>query len=119
MPFKRFILDAADRQWPTMTDTQRANYLARKALEKNAPSPRWAVMLCGMLLLAIPLVYCVAANAAPVIVAPMGGGVVAAQRNNESQLSTLWKDGPCRGQLRTQCHPAPRVTAPVRSEVQR
>ncbi|MDC7832366.1 hypothetical protein [Pseudomonas benzopyrenica] len=118
MSFKRFYLDAADRQWPTMTDTQRANYLARKELDKNSPSPRWAVMFFGMLLLLIPLVYCVAANAAPVIVAPMGGGVVAAQRNNEPHLSTLWKDGPCRGQLRTQCHPASRVTVPVRSEAQ-
>lgn len=57
MSFKRFILDAADRQWPTMTDTQRANYLAQKAAREAAPEPRWAVMLCGMLLLAIPFVY--------------------------------------------------------------
>lgn len=57
MSFKRFILDTADRQWPSMTDVQRANYLAQKAARDASPEPRWAVMLSGMLLLAIPFVY--------------------------------------------------------------
>lgn len=80
-----------DRYWPRMTDVERANYLARRELEKNAPAPRWAVMLCGMLLLAIPLVYCAMANAGPVVVAPMAGAVVA-QRNNQHE-------GPARSEI--------------------
>lgn len=52
------IIDAViDRNWPRMNDVQRANYLARKELDKNAPAPRWAIMLTGMLFLAIPVVY--------------------------------------------------------------
>lgn len=98
-----------DRYWPRMTDVERANYLARMELEKNAPAPRWAVMLCGMLLLAIPLVYCAMANAGPVIVPVMSAGAIAAQRNNDSSgQADIWTEGPCKGIPRAACTPIPK-----------
>lgn len=57
MSFKRFILDAADRQWPAMTEQQRSEHRALRAQLDAAPVPRFFLALAVVLFLAIPFVY--------------------------------------------------------------
>lgn len=58
MSFKRFILDASDRQWPSPTQHQRSEYRARRAVIDRAPIPVWQWGLAfWALFVAIPFVY--------------------------------------------------------------
>jgi len=50
------------------------------------------------------LVWPFHADAAPVIVPVMSAGAVVSQRNNEPKPAPeIWKDGPCKGEVRGSC----------------
>lgn len=104
MTFKEYINAAIDKQWPRPSAADRADYLRRRAVLDGRPAPRWQYLLAVLALSVIPLVYCVAANAGPVIVAPLSAAAAVAQRNNEPKPEPeVWKDGPCKGHVRGSC----------------
>lgn len=94
--------DAIDKQFPPKTDEDRTAYYAARR-RNDVGTPRLALILLAALVCAAPFLYMASANATPFL-APLSAAASVAQRNNQPKPAPeIWKDGPCKGQIRGQC----------------